>query len=969
MANYSAIKAAVNAYIKANGKKEITGRILNSVLNATIDSLGKEFQFGGVLTPADDPGQPDQNVAYIGAAGTYSNFDNLVIESGNIGIFLWNGDWSFETIPVGKDYDNDIQSLTNGLQELSENIQELSDNVIHLDGINEEDLSIPEGGKLQFANRVYNAQQPNGMGYVILRKNKTFAEQVTKENTIYEIRYEFDLSEGTVTIPSGCVLKFCGGRLSNGTATGNNTSIEAGDNQIFDGVSFDGAWVGDLNACWVGAKKNDNTFDNSSILQAWFDNYCTCFPNIIWPRSNYYFSSGASLSIDKRNKHIVGDGSLFYVNIGTDETSFITLNIGEGFKVSDVCIINSRKTGAYNLSKNYAIHFIGTQQFTVEDVEIAYFDRAIYLSDVYYGQVYGRVSLTRNRIGIFMDNLTSIENNTMLFENVRINGCQVEAAKALYPQNTGESEEDYLLRYARCGVDVHGTTFGVKYRGIVVEGVDYGIRYNYRPRSTSATANGLVIIDGCYFETNTVNDIYIGRGYVINPNNFPNYYANASVVVYANSCVFHGNNAVNVFVKDCVLFIDCVLKGAKVVTSSEFGRTKVFHSDNVIVESGLSQLSATIEKGFNLEAPSLTGTVFPSTSRQTIVGLERNGVQSVMSPAGIDQSTYIQNGTALSRFIPERFSVTGLPDAKYVYGIQPNTLRFYNDATYVEIPSGSGVKSVKGSSSNEVISSYTIRTDGIELYEFIRRWKAGIEYTGYVNQVFPYKVRSVPSTGLIYMENHAGVEAVYGFGEKAIDDNTITFATGKIYLDIETLCVSFYGYSTLRFMRDLVQCGRTYEEMLSSANSTASYRKAGYLLTTALRDAMTPRFNAIIYNSTTKQHEIYDGFQWVALTDPFKRYIYNDSGKSIAERATVPDLPNQTYYNAATGIEYKYTISGDKTSGQWVGGIGHVLSLTNPNGYDATSNPLDYATELSAGEVVQYDGAFYKWDGTQFVAL
>ena len=245
MANYSAIKATVNAYIKANGKKEITGHILNSVLNATIDSLGKEFQFGGVLTPADDPGQPDQNVAYIGAAGTYPNFDSLVIASGTIGIFMWKGNWSFATIPVGKDYDNDIQSLTHELQELYENIQELSDDVIHLDGINEEDLSIPDGGKLQFANRVYNAQQPDGMGYVILRKNKTFAEQVTEENTIYEVRDSFSLA-GSFSMPSGCILYFNGGKIQGGTLLGNGTLI-AGDCQ-FDAVTFGG------------------TFDNEDIL-------------------------------------------------------------------------------------------------------------------------------------------------------------------------------------------------------------------------------------------------------------------------------------------------------------------------------------------------------------------------------------------------------------------------------------------------------------------------------------------------------------------------------------------------------------------------------------------------------------------------------------------------------------------------------------------------------------------------------
>lgn len=292
MANYSAIKAAVNAYIKANGKKEITGRILNSVLNATIDSLGKEFQFAGVLTPADDPGQPDQNVAYIGAAGTYSNFDNLVIESGNIGIFLWNGDWSFETIPVGKDYDNDIQSLTNGLQELSENIQELSDNVIHLDGINEEDLSIPEGGKLQFANRVYNAQQPNGMGYKILRAGKTFAEQVTLANTIYEIRYNFDLGGASVTIPAGCVLKFVGGKLSNGTLVGNNSKIISINSEILPNIIMTGTWnVNCAYPNWFGAK-GDNTTDDTNAVRLALYNCVTNNIPLVFPQGYIFYITG-----------------------------------------------------------------------------------------------------------------------------------------------------------------------------------------------------------------------------------------------------------------------------------------------------------------------------------------------------------------------------------------------------------------------------------------------------------------------------------------------------------------------------------------------------------------------------------------------------------------------------------------------------------------------------------------------------
>ena len=102
MANYSAIKAAVNAYIKANGKKEITGRILNSVLNATIDSLGRFFQFAGEAIPTDDPGTPDQNVCYLaGEPGVYTNFGGITIENEEVALLFWDGEWTKQRILIG----------------------------------------------------------------------------------------------------------------------------------------------------------------------------------------------------------------------------------------------------------------------------------------------------------------------------------------------------------------------------------------------------------------------------------------------------------------------------------------------------------------------------------------------------------------------------------------------------------------------------------------------------------------------------------------------------------------------------------------------------------------------------------------------------------------------------------------------------------------------------------------------------
>lgn len=83
----------------------------------------------------------------------------------------------------------------------------------------EEDITRNADGKLQFKDRTYG----DGMGYVILRKDKTFAEQVTKANTIYEVRYDFDLGGKVISLQPGSILKFNGGSIENGICKYNNS--------------------------------------------------------------------------------------------------------------------------------------------------------------------------------------------------------------------------------------------------------------------------------------------------------------------------------------------------------------------------------------------------------------------------------------------------------------------------------------------------------------------------------------------------------------------------------------------------------------------------------------------------------------------------------------------------------------------------------------------------------------------------
>lgn len=109
----------------------------------------------------------------------------------------------------------------------------------------EEDLTKSEpddngNSYLSLKDREYNPEGFSGLGRVILRKNIVeiedpiygkvkknvlYQDMFTYSNTIYEIRYDFDLNGQEITIPEDCVLDFQGGSIVGGTVTLNNTRV------------------------------------------------------------------------------------------------------------------------------------------------------------------------------------------------------------------------------------------------------------------------------------------------------------------------------------------------------------------------------------------------------------------------------------------------------------------------------------------------------------------------------------------------------------------------------------------------------------------------------------------------------------------------------------------------------------------------------------------------------------------------
>ena len=133
MANYQLLKADIDEKVYQNGKQEITGANLNSVLNTMVTTLGAEYQFAGVATTATNPGTPDAKVFYIAnGKGTYEKFGGINVTEDDVVVLYWDTAWHKEATGIasqaqltelesqigtqkGLSTDIDIDNLPNGI--------------------------------------------------------------------------------------------------------------------------------------------------------------------------------------------------------------------------------------------------------------------------------------------------------------------------------------------------------------------------------------------------------------------------------------------------------------------------------------------------------------------------------------------------------------------------------------------------------------------------------------------------------------------------------------------------------------------------------------------------------------------------------------------------------------------------------------------------------------------------------------
>lgn len=523
MSNYNNLKTSIDANIKQNSNQEITGSILNSVLNQMVNILGTGYQFAGVAVSDTDPGTPDAKVFYIAnGKGTYEKFGGIGVTEDDVVVLYWDTAWHKVSTGIAShaklsELEEQTGKNTNTIIGLKDQVENYKPIVIEGDVTNaadEEDIT-SANGLLQLKNR----SSLNGMGYVILRKDKTFAEQVTQANTIYEIRYDFHIDgteDNPLEIPEKSILKFNGGKLYGGVMKGSNTVINAATCQIFGSdISFDGTFLNKtLYVDWFGAKANDKSAASTNVTA--INAACRC------AALRTTFDSINSVTLSKGTYYIDGSIELpmTFMYFGGEEqndtattTAYPTIhqlanapiiklvsrnNFGGtylyNFKkttIKNLSFESSRKDDYSNTYCIYGSELAGISS-RIENVimtEGSFVRCGIYLGmeDAYVGLMetcFRNVSLMKCDIGIFIDGKTNTWMNGNSFEKIVCTGCKLWGIiiGPMLGQSMNNTIRDSF--FEECGMDYNYSDYSEMGAG--------GIKLLH----TSMT------IDNCYFEAN-----------------------------------------------------------------------------------------------------------------------------------------------------------------------------------------------------------------------------------------------------------------------------------------------------------------------------------------------------------------------------------------------------------------------------------------------------------------------------------
>lgn len=269
----------------------------------------------------------------------------------------------------------------------------------------------------------YVPSQKTGLGYVILRRNKSFIEQVIYSNTIYEIGYDFDLGGETASIPANCILKFTGGSIDNGvlsSADSRGFIVKAEEYQIFGNLlTFDvnvsrtciinkevyAKWFGDMSETADSAIAIRRAIAAVGGSKFPFSHY----PTIYLPATAIYLSSTVEIDsygviIDGRHERKSGLSPYIVPNVPNLTCFQVTGYCDCSFKNMLIQCPESDETGV--LRTFVAFDFIQAEHLYLDNCEVANAKIGFYFSGTENGinlALLDKISCTRSLYGVWIN--------------------------------------------------------------------------------------------------------------------------------------------------------------------------------------------------------------------------------------------------------------------------------------------------------------------------------------------------------------------------------------------------------------------------------------------------------------------------------------------------------------------------------------------------------------------------------------
>lgn len=357
----------------------------------------------------------------------------------------------------------------------------------------------------------------------VLDSNIPFKNQITDANTIYRIRYEFDLQNETVNIPENCTLKFEGGSLINGTINGNNTIIDGTETKLFDNIFISGIWNNtDVYLIWFNNDSDNDILQNGiNLCNSGVNSNCYLEPKeYILDLSKYDNVTGTSgiKMVSNVNLNMLG-ASIKLLN-PNNYTHYCCLNCKEcnNIYIKDGNLIGESLEHTGEIGEfGYGIYLRGCENVVIDNVNISYFAGDGININIYRpeGEI-GKVSKNILIKNCILDNNARQNISVIDVDKLRINNCQMlntnSKAPAISPGaaidfEPNKATDEYINDVIISNCILTGTREGIQAEN-KKEGVIDNIHFincfieKYSVISPGPTTN--IIFDNCNFDERIV---------------------------------------------------------------------------------------------------------------------------------------------------------------------------------------------------------------------------------------------------------------------------------------------------------------------------------------------------------------------------------------------------------------------------------------------------------------------------------